>query len=328
MSVWKIDAGGKGNHFDHTHFDGNWGGDPNLLSPSKLSPFLSRIEIWQYTNPNGTYFGAIRLTWDDGKDSGFLGADLSSAEKHTFDLQRGEHLTDIWLGSSIAFVDYIGYIHLKTNKGRAFELGSADKTWTSGIASGMIFGVHGYSDEHGLTGLGFYFLQDVASVGLDIKFDALPDPSSIAPQSFATLDGDNTGGGVPLKVQISKSKNVTNTTATTEGWSETAGFSVKTSLDVLGISESEVGISFSATHQKSKTNSYANSETITWTGAVDVPPYEHYGIDLLYYTADVEVQYNAEVTFYCNNGTQRTHIWPGKAQSMVAQIAKIRSRKL
>lgn len=81
----------------------------------------------------------------------------------------------------------------------------------------MIFGVHGYSNEHGLTGLGFYFLQDVASVGLDIKFDALPNPSSIAPQSFATLDGDNTGGGVPLKVQISKSKNVTNTTATTEG---------------------------------------------------------------------------------------------------------------
>lgn len=319
-----------GSQFEHQHFDGPTGVDPGLTSASESSPFLSKIEVWEKPksskHPDGCMQG-LKLSWDDGKNSGVIGT-IRGAKYFSFDFQKGEHLTSLSV-AAVSGNTRTGYIDLMTNKGRVFKHGSTGSTHLNKIplSSGFLMGVYGRCHDD-VDSLGFYFLQNVTRVEIDITYDALPESNSIFPVSHNIIDGDNTESDQPLNIQIAQTESVTNSIATTEGWTETAGITATTSLGFLGLASASVGASFTESHQKITSTTHSEMRAIIWTSGIAVPAHQRYSIELLYYKATFQITYKAKATFYCKDGTKRTHIWPGNTSGMVSGVGKIISKRL
>ena len=175
----------------------------------KQFPTVKKVELWHLS-----FFGlpgclsGIRITYSDGVQSPRYGQAAAMETFSTFTLDDGERITRMWLGV-IAPHNVFGSLQISTNKGRYWQGGhpTESSAFMVNVRSGIWLGISGGLAQASNVGqLGFYFLEDLASIDLNMEFLTTPDPGSISKIAYHTIRGDNRDGPSPLTIKIDKSE--------------------------------------------------------------------------------------------------------------------------
>lgn len=283
--------------------------------------------IW----PRGC-IAALRVTFHDGYVSPIYGKSENTT-RHEINFELGEIVTSCWAHKG-EYTDSgnpirISRLSFETNKGQDWAYGVPGSASANLLAnsSGLLVGISGRCGDD-IDRLVLWWVSALESISLDVRYLSTPDTSSIEPKTFAQLDADNRFSDVSLQAAINRSQVTSTSQSNSEGWSETLGVSVTQKISMFKIVEISGTLSFSATHSEQHSSTHTESETLSWTGTIVVPPREHYIVDLLYYTASFTLEFEATVTLQCKNGAWLSFKKPMKAWHTTAGVTKITPRKI
>ena len=319
----------------HHWEQGGQGGDPfshclATQAGAKEFPLVNKVEVWERPR-GGTYpmgcLQAIQIHYSDGSSSPIFGK-TGGAQHNSISFASGEFITIMYLGTSYNKTR-IGWIYIETNKGQSWRSGTADAdlAWGATVANGFLLGITG---RHGddIDRLGFYFMEELAAITVEMEYLTMPDPSSITMISYDVLQGDNRHGITDLHISINKGVDETNSATSEEGWIESFGVNTSVSGGFFGIGEASAGTEWSMTKTRSNSTSYSESSNISWSGSVAVPPGQYIQIDLLYYKGWFDISYEATVVMIGKSGAKYPLKRSGGMTGMASGVAVIKQTVL
>lgn len=291
---------------------------------------MNRIEVWERprggTYPDGCLQG-IRISYNNGAQSPIFGTTTNAAH-HSITFADTETISSMWV-AQVNNNTRIGFLEIRTNTGRFWKHGSASAptAWKVSVHSGILLGISG-RHGHDIDRIGFFFLEQLANITVDMQYLAMPDPNSIQLIGYDVIQGDNRNGRNPLNIGIARSQTVTNSATTEQSWTESLGVSVSVSMGFFGIGEASAGTEWTVTQTQTNSTSYSESATITWTGEVTVDPGQFTQVDLLYYRGYFVIPYRATIVLVGRSGSRYTLIRTGNMSGVAAGIGLIRQTHL
>lgn len=120
--------------------------------------------------------------------------------------------------------------------------------WSSNVlgGSGILAGIFGRAAEE-MDRLGLWWVNDLASITMEMDYLSFPDPSDITVVGYSQLDADNSSSDTVLTATIERSATEENSTQHSEEWSETLSVSVSVTASLFKVVETSASSSLPPT---------------------------------------------------------------------------------
>lgn len=131
--------------------------------------------------------------------------------------------------------------------------------------SGFRLGVQGRGGDE-LDKLGFYWLEELFEITMELNYLAMPNNNNITPISYHKSIGDNRQGKALFFMSTQKGVDVTNEGSSEETWAESLDINLSAKLGFFGNSKLSASTEFIVTHSKTGSSSWYSTSCVTWSG--------------------------------------------------------------
>lgn len=293
------------------------GGGSSFSNYKEDGSLISRIEAWADDNRMRgikVYYSNTEAGYTEG-DVGYMFG-KAGGKKFEYTFQPGETLLSlsIW-NTKWKDKTFVGAFKFTTSLGNTFnprEKTSSHKEYVLNYGYGALVGVAGRCGD-ALDNLGFYLIKKAKKVLLsDVSYDTSSLPTPIA-NNLVDMPYLN-NSSVEQTYEYSYSYTAFRESSWTVSSIYEQSYSVTLSAEVP-VLEATVGAEASAswtfTQENSTTETYSETQQITATYPVTVPPYTSVSLDLTYFSGKCSMFYSGKVALTLDNNEKFSYLATG-----------------